>query len=529
MKQLGLLVGVVILLSGCTEPTAFVREPHARLALADAGWTLAADMLEPRFAEAAVAGEDGRIYSFTGFGNGTLSSAERFDPVTGAWSPIAPPEGRWMLGAAQGSDGRIYLVGGMDESGVARSSVQAYDRVTNTWTAGPELNAPRYTHAVTAGADGRIYALGGTETGPSVASVEVLDPALNRWQVVAPMRVERQAHAAATGRDGRIYVFGGITPTGTTAESEVYDPETNTWSDIASMPAPLDGHSAARGGDGRIYVLGGFHDFTAQKSGFAYDPVTDTWSSVPDMNVPRYFAAAAGGLDGYVYVMGGFTDEGIITASAERYLTALPNLPPVARAGGAQRAECVAGVADVTLDGSASSDPDGDPLTYEWLENGQVVAAGQRPTLRLARGVHTLTLRVRDDKLASDDEDVIITVSDTAPPVIAYNQLVSELRPPNHSMALAALVSATDVCDGTAALSFTITSNEAAGDQADWEVRPAGSHYEVWLRSERDGGGSGRVYIIAVTAKDLSANRGYAGGTVLVRRSGSRTAGESPE
>jgi hypothetical protein len=52
--------------------------------------------------------------------------------------------------------------------------------------------------------------------------------------------------------------------------------------------------------------------------------------------------------------------------------------------------------ADVKLDGSKSTDPDGDKLTFVWTDNGQEIAQGVTPTVRLAPGQHTLVLMISD-------------------------------------------------------------------------------------------------------------------------------------
>jgi len=63
----------------------------------------------------------------------------------------------------------------------------------------------------------------------------------------------------------------------------------------------------------------------------------------------------------------------------------------------------------VYLDGSGSTDPNGDPLSYEWTwTDGS--ASGVNPAVFLPLGDTTITLTVYDDELASDTDTVTITV-----------------------------------------------------------------------------------------------------------------------
>jgi hypothetical protein len=53
---------------------------------------------------------------------------------------------------------------------------------------------------------------------------------------------------------------------------------------------------------------------------------------------------------------------------------------------------------DITLDGSTSSDPDGDALSMSWSESGKPLGTGKTLSVKLAKGTHLITLGVDDGK-----------------------------------------------------------------------------------------------------------------------------------
>lgn len=87
----------------------------------------------------------------------------------------------------------------------------------------------------------------------------------------------------------------------------------------------------------------------------------------------------------------------------------------------------------VKLDGSPSSDPDLDVLTYEWKDRGVKIAEGALPEVILAVGIHSITLTVADPKGATSTTDPVqlevlprpLTVTSASPSRIPqFNQAI---------------------------------------------------------------------------------------------------------
>jgi hypothetical protein len=109
------------------------------------------------------------------------------------------------------------------------------------------------------------------------------------------------------------------------------------------------------------------------------------------------------------------------------------NTPPTADAGADQTVECGGASTSVTLDGSASSDADGDPLTYEWREGATVLGTGAILNTNLAFGPHTVTLKVTDPSGDFGEDTVGVNVVDTTDPLITAPANVSVSTGPGAS------------------------------------------------------------------------------------------------
>lgn len=124
------------------------------------------------------------------------------------------------------------------------------------------------------------------------------------------------------------------------------------------------------------------------------------------------------------------------------------NYPPIADAGPDQVVEQdhYQG-AFVTLDGSGSSDVDGDPLTYSWSWAGGT-ATGMNPVVNLPLGgPHTITLIVNDELVDSEPDTVDITVVDTTPPVLVVLESITVEQETLDGTVVPLPADAEDICD----------------------------------------------------------------------------------
>jgi hypothetical protein len=260
------------------------------------------------------------------------------------------------------------------------------------------------------------------------------------------------------------------------------------------------------------------------------------------------------------------TDNSGATSSDDVVITVVqPNRPPVANAGRDTTVEQTSLVGiQVTLDGSASSDADGDALTYVWMEGTTTLGTGVQLAVTLPVGVHTITLTVTDKSGLSSSDAVLITV---VAPKITVDDKPLVLWPPNHHFETVKAseivesvvdhngkkisiqnvriysVSSDEAEDAPCNGNKHINKNDGHRHDSDYKDRKGRNHDDsvddnecddhgdrrskndidisndgkkVNLRAEREGGENGRVYTITLVVKDASGGIGFASYEVWV-------------
>jgi kelch-like protein 18 len=168
----------------------------------------------------------------------------------------------------------IYAIGGrnFDMPGNGLSTVEAYDPVTDTWTAMSSM--PINLHAMTAtlGPDGKIYVLGGTNSKmDNTAAVQLYDPRTDRWTQSTPMPYGQECACSTftSGQKGEIVVLGGWGDLKKIALSSAvaYNPQRHSWRWLPQLITATSAAGAATiespNGVTHIFVIGGLPDSTS--------------------------------------------------------------------------------------------------------------------------------------------------------------------------------------------------------------------------------------------------------------------------
>lgn len=167
----------------------------------------------------------------------------------------------------------------------------------------------------------------------------------------------------------------------------------------------------------------------------------------------------------------------------------------------------------VTLNGSSSSDADGDTLTYYWFYGGELFAEEMEVEAELGLGEHVFTLIVNDGMVDSEADEVVVTVVDDTGPELSVEMDPMILWPANNKMVLVIPdPEVSDNCGGEIGIELVgITCNQAGEDDIER------TEEEIFLRAKRDAKDKDdRVYTIVYKATDESGNETIASVEVKV-------------
>ncbi|XP_055329939.1 kelch-like protein 12 [Paramacrobiotus metropolitanus] len=189
---------------------------------------------------------------------GTVRRNSHYTGLLDEWPETAPvPTTTRQAGALACLNGRIYAAGGFDPYGiegskVALSSVEAYDPLSDSWSAVAALPVGLIGLAMVA-REGRLYVFGGDDTEGVPNATFSYDPATKAWTRLADMPTARTGCRACVAPNGLIYVTGDL------------------------VEERSDHECVCVGG--RLYVIGGFFvNGVYHDSIEVYDEETDSWA-----------------------------------------------------------------------------------------------------------------------------------------------------------------------------------------------------------------------------------------------------------
>ena len=251
---------------------------------AGGSWIMTGELSMGRAAHTATLLQNGKVLIVGGVdNNGTeLSTAEIYDPATGTWMATGGMlQERRDHSATMLMNGKVLVAGGrpavMVPGAAYIDSSELYDPAKGTWKATGRMNSGHSWHRATLLANGKVLVTGGSGQGTfSVSSAELYDPATERWTITTSMGSPRWGHTSTLLPDGKVLVAGGWSGTNFSG-SEIYDPASAEWSTTGLMYDGRYGHTATLLSNGTVLVAGG-SPWGDPEACEIYEPTSRHWN-----------------------------------------------------------------------------------------------------------------------------------------------------------------------------------------------------------------------------------------------------------
>jgi hypothetical protein len=192
----------------------------------------------------------------------------------------------------------------------------------------------RARHAAVTMNDGRVLIVGGLNDTTPDPSAEMYDPVTRTFSLLSSsLTVPRYSHTALMAKDGRVFIYGGVSGDGQAAPPELFDPATGTFTKLnVAESNTRANHTAVATSNGTIWIAGGDDGTSALTAVIQFDVVSGALRRALDLATPRTDLAAAALTDGRVLIAGGAADGSLqqITDSSELFdsATALRSASP---------------------------------------------------------------------------------------------------------------------------------------------------------------------------------------------------------
>lgn len=133
------------------------------------------------------------------------------------------------------NNGEVLVAGGIDNTGTPLSSTEIYNPATNSFSAGPAMNAARAGATATLLNDGRVLIAGEFAAGFVPNSTEIFD-GTNSFASGPTMSSTRLNPTATLLPNGDVLIAGGELEPNASASADLYDGTNNCFAGESSTP-----------------------------------------------------------------------------------------------------------------------------------------------------------------------------------------------------------------------------------------------------------------------------------------------------